>query len=372
MIMYTSGTTSNAKGVMSTHRNIVANTNTMAIEVRVVPEDTTLIVMPMFHNGGLWPLLTHLYRGGKAVLHRRFREAEVLEAIERHRVSVLNLVATTLARMLAAPSFATTDLSSLRLVMHGGGPITLDALKTAMQTLGAQRIFTSLGSTESNGMITAFSTTEHALEGPLLAKLSSVGREAVGVEVRILDSAGREQPPGKVGELVVRGDNISPGYWMNPDETAEVFRDGWLHGGDLAYRDEDGFIFIAGRKKDVIISGGENISSVEVEQMLERHPSVRAAAVFGVPDEKWGEAVLALVELDPNRNELVDEAVLIGFCGEHLAAFKKPKQIRFVAEFPAQRSARWPRANCASSFSTRRRPEIEPFVGHAASTAMAP
>src|SRR5262249_12730932 len=154
---------------------------------------TTLIVMPMFHNGGLWPLLTHLYRGGKAVLHRRFREAEALAALERYRVSVLNLVPTTLARMIAAPSFATTDLSSLRLVMHGGGPIVLDALKAAMRALGPQKLFTSLGSTESNGMITAFSTTEHALEGELATKLGSVGREAVGVEVRILDGEGREQ-----------------------------------------------------------------------------------------------------------------------------------------------------------------------------------
>jgi long-chain acyl-CoA synthetase len=182
-------------------------------------------------------------------------------------------------------------------------------------------------------MLTSFPTNEHALDGPLAAKLASVGRDAIGVEIKIVDDNGDEVRTGEVGEIVARGSNISPGYWNMPEESATTFRDGWLHVGDMAYRDDDGFIFIVGRKKDVIISGGENISSLEVEQVIAQHPAVRDVAVIGMPDDKWGEAVMALVNLHPGDAK-VDEQELFAFCSNRLAAFKRPKVIRFVDEFP--------------------------------------
>lgn len=334
LIMYTSGTTNAAKGVIATHRNIVANINTMTIELRVAPEDVTLLFMPLFHNGGLWPLLTHFYRGGSVVLQPRFQEAPVLAAIEAYRVTVLNLVPTMLTRLLAHADFAKTDLSSLRLVMHGGGPISRELLRRMMQVFGAKRVYTSLGCTEANGMLSSFPAEDHALEGPLAGKLGSVGREAIGVEIRILGEDGREMAPGEAGEIVACGDNISPGYWKMPEETAATFKRGWLHTGDLAYRDSDGFIFVVGRKKDIVISGGENIACAEVEQAIAEHPAVREVAVVGVPDEKWGEAVMALVLVHPDRGTPIGEQELMAFCQSRLAAFKRPKHIRFVDDFP--------------------------------------
>jgi acyl-CoA synthetase (AMP-forming)/AMP-acid ligase II len=332
MIMYTSGTTNAAKGVTASHRNIVANTNTMTLELRVVPEDVTLLFMPLFHNGGLWPLMTHFYGVGTVVLQPRFQEQAVLTAISRHRVTVLNVVPTMLARLFEHAEFAATDLSSLRLVMHGGGPIGHALLKKTMETFGPTRIYTSLGCTEANGMLTSFPTRDHALEGPLAGKIGSVGRDAIGVEIRIVGDDGVEKAPGEVGEILARGDNISAGYWKMPGETAETFREGWLQVGDMAFRDSDGFIFIAGRKKDIVISGGENVSAAEVEQVIGQYPAVREVAVIGVPDEKWGEAVMALVLLHPGA--ACDEQALREFCQPQLAGFKRPKHIRFVEDFP--------------------------------------
>lgn len=183
-------------------------------------------------------------------------------------------------------------------------------------------------------MLTSFPTTEHALEGPLAEKLGSVGRDAIGVDIRVVDEDGNEQPSAKVGEIIAKGDNISAGYWKMPEETAETFREGWLYQGDLGYRDEDGYIFIVDRKTDVIISGGENISSREVEAVICQHPAVKEAAVIGMPDEEWGEAVVAVVSLKTKYKGKLAEEDLIDFCNTRLAGFKKPKSVYFMEDLP--------------------------------------
>ena len=337
MIMYTSGATGQAKGVISAQRNLMAMINSQAFEVRVVPEDRNLLVMPMFHAGGLWPLMTHFYRGATTVILPRFDEEKVLQMIEKEKITFLNLVPTTLRRLSLRPDLKKYDIKSLRLIMYAGASIPLHQLKEAMRIFGPHRFNTGLGATEAScGGMLNIDVAEHAmaLDGPLTGKLGSVGRDSMGVEVKIVDEKGNEVPDGKVGEIVARGDHIALGYWKMPEETAKTFKDGWLHTGDLGYRDEDAYVFIVGRGKDIIISGGENISSLEVEDIVSQHPAVAEAAVIGVPDELWGEAVKAIVALKPNYQGDITEREIISYCKERLASYKCPKSVDFVEELP--------------------------------------
>ena len=273
-------------------------------------------------------MMTHFLRGGRVILQQRFNEADVFKAVERDKITFLNLVPTMLSRLISHPDLSKYDLGSIRLIMHGGGPITMELVEKSMRALGPQRFYTSLGSTEANGMLTSFPTREHALDGTLAAKLSSVGRDGFGVEVKIVDPEGRELPPGEVGEITGKGDNISPGYWKMPDESALTFKDGWLYSDDLGYRDDDGYIFIVDRKNDIVITGGENVSCAEVEQVIQSHPLVHEAAVIGIPDAEWGEALMAVVGKNPAGRSGVTAQEIIDHCGAQLAAFKKPKSVQ--------------------------------------------
>jgi long-chain acyl-CoA synthetase len=332
MIMYTSGATGRPKGVMTSHRNVMANTITHTFENTIVPEDITLLVMPLYHNGGLWPTMVHFYRGGQVILLESFDAETVLNLVEREKVTFLNLVPTTLIRLISHPDLGKYNLDSLRTIMYAGAPIALSKIREAMQKLGEHRFYTGLGSTEASGSMLSLPNREHALEGPIAEKLPSVGRDSINVEVRVVNAQGQDVNIGEVGEIIAKGDNIAMGYWKMPEETAETFRDGWLHTGDLAKVDRDGYVYIVDRKKDMIISGGENISSKEVEDVITRHPAVHEAAVIGVPDEEWGESVKAIVVLKPGLKATEQE--LIDFCKDFLSSFKKPKSVDFLNEIP--------------------------------------
>jgi acyl-CoA synthetase (AMP-forming)/AMP-acid ligase II len=186
-------------------------------------------------------------------------------------------------------------------------------------------------------------------------KLGSVGKDAMGVEILIVDDQGKEVPPGEVGEIIGRGDNITQGYWKMPDETAEVFRGGWLYTGDLGYRDEDGYVFVVDRKKDIIITGGENVASREVEELLYQHPEVREAAVIGVPDAEWGEAVKGVVVIDPRAKSRVSEADLIAFCKSRLAGYKRPKSIDIRNELPKNAAGKIDKASLKKYYKEKSR-----------------
>ncbi|MBN2062055.1 MAG: long-chain-fatty-acid--CoA ligase [Deltaproteobacteria bacterium] len=334
IIMFTSGATGFPKGVIATQRNIMANTNTMCLELDLGPEDISLLAMPLYHIGGLWPMLSMVYRGGTSILIPRFDLEPMFEMIQKRKVTFINLVPTVLLRIISHPNILSYNLESIRLIMHAAAPIPREQLKNAMKVFGPHRLTTGLGSTEANGALIHFRSSEHALEGPMVSKLGSVGKDAMGVEIAIVDEEGREVPNGEPGEIIGKGDNIAPSYWKLPKESAESFRDGWLYTGDIGYRDQDGYIYIVDRKKDIIISGGENVASREVEEVLHQHPSVYEAAVIGVPDNEWGEGVKAVIVLKGEFVGKVDDKELMEFCRSRLAGYKRPRSIDFVAELP--------------------------------------
>jgi acyl-CoA synthetase (AMP-forming)/AMP-acid ligase II len=333
LIMYTSGTTGRPKGVMSSHKNYMANTVNMTLELKIQHEDVTLLVMPLYHNGGLWPTLVHYYQGGRIILQRRFDETAVLRAIQEEKVTTFNLVPLMLMRLLEYENLQKYDLSSLRLIFYGGAPMPISVLRKALEYFG-NRLMTGLGLTEASGGILFLQPDDLYIEGPeeKVRRLGSVGRDAINVVTRIVNEEGDDIKPGEIGEVIVKGDNVMSGYWNLPDETAKNIRNGWLYTGDLATTDDEGYVFIVDRAKDIIISGGENISSKEVEDVLYSHPGVMEAAVIGIPDERWGERVHAVVVL--KREVKQTEESLIEHCKANLASFKKPKSIEFVNELP--------------------------------------
>lgn len=326
-LFYTSGTTGKPKGVMLTHRNLLTMVSINLLDlITAAPTDVLLHAIPISFAGGFF-MLHHIARGAAHVfMPPRFDPAAFFQAVEKYRVTTVALVPTMINMLVRSPARTAHDLSSLHTLFYGGAPLHAERMREAMAAFGP--IFLqSYGLGESPLTITVLGKDEHT--GP---RAQSAGRVVTLVSLRIQDDDWMPLPAGEVGEIAVRSDLVMSGYWNNPAATEDVLKDGWFRTGDIGYLDSAGYLFISDRKKDLIKSGGATVSPREVEEIIHLHPAVQEAAVIGVPDEEWGEAVKALVVR--REGSLVTDDELIAFCKDRLASFKKPRSVDFVSELP--------------------------------------
>ncbi len=324
-LLYTSGTTGRPKGAMLPHRQILWNAINTVISWELTAGDVSPILTPMFHAGGLFVFLTPLfYAGGRVVVARTFDPADSLRLIQKEGCTVILGVPTLFQMWLEAPEIRTADFGRVRWFISGGAPCPLPLLEHWRRETGTV-LRQGYGLTEAG--TNCFTMTDEEA----VAKAGSVGKPIFHSAMRLVDAGGSDVPPGETGELLIQGPHIMTGYWSNAQATAEALRDGWLHTGDMARQDADGFYTIAGRYKDMIISGGENIYAAEVEAVFHEHPGVRDCALIGRPDEKWGEVGLMVVV--PADDTVTAEA-LLAHCAGQLARYKVPKSVVFIDTLP--------------------------------------
>ena len=322
-LFYTGGTTGASKGVMLSHRNLLANTWHWLHAIPHGADDSMLVMAPLFHAAGSNGVMANIWTGGKQVLLPAFAPDEALDLIEQEVCTGTIGVPTMLGAIVEAQKARPRHTDSMRWIAHGGSPIASPLLKRVHEAIPSAELVEIYGATELSPLATVFRGEQNLFDDD---RIRSCGPAAVGVSIEILAEDGSPQPPGEVGEVVVRGPNVMQGYWNKPEQTAEALRDGAYWTGDLGYMDEGGYVFLVDRSKDMIVSGGENVYSTEVEEVLYKHPDVLEAAVFGVPDEKWGEAVHAAVHLRPGTEGVTPED-LVEFCRASLGGYKVPKGI---------------------------------------------
>ena len=331
-LIYTSGTTGRPKGVMLTHRAQMRSALISALEAQVRPTDRIAIAMPYYHIGAknLW--MSHSLYGCPIILHRAFRREEFAASLRDHGATVTLLAPTMMGDLLDLGSDR-RSLPSLQKLFYSAAPMTEHLLRRALAAFGP--IFAQFyGMTESSGPGCILHTDQHVLDGPpeLVRRLRSAGQPMIGCDVRVVGADGHVCEAGEPGEIVIRSEALMAGYWNNHAATAETIIDGWLHTGDLGEADAENFIFVIDRLKDMIVSGGENIYSREVENALMSHPAVAEAAVVGAPDERWGESVMAFVVKRHGHDVATDD--IIAHCREKIAAYKRPKAVKFVDSLP--------------------------------------
>lgn len=332
-IFYTGGTTGFPKGVMLSHTNMCSSGLAVRAEGLATPGGVYLHAAPMFHLADMGLAMPHWFEGNTHVIVPAFNPESVLDTIERYRVTHALFVPTMIQMTVDHPAMQKPrDLSSLKSIAYGASPISEAVLDRAMAALPGVGFIQAYGMTELSPLATINPAYYHSVEGRKLGKLRSAGCAGFCVEVRIVDSAGNEVPHGTVGEVAVRGPNVMQGYWNQPEQTALALRNGWMHTGDGAYMDDDGFIFIADRLKDMIISGGENIYSAEVENALAQHPGVASCAVIGIPSVEWGESVHAVVVAQPGASATPEE--LMAHCKQLIAHYKCPRSVDFREALP--------------------------------------
>ena len=327
-LYYTGGTTGRSKGVMLSHKNVVSNAINVIMAGSYTEKDVYLHAGPMFHLADIASTFAVTMVAARHVFIPLFNAEHVLQMIQQEKITITLLVPTMLNMLLNHPDVAKYDVSSLRRLTYGASPMPLELLRKGL-TMWGQVFAQGYGLTEAAPLLTALDTWDHVLEGTPeeMRRLSSAGREVLGCEVRVVNANGEDVQPGEIGEIIGRGPNIMQGYWRMPEATAAAIVDGWLHTGDLATIDEENYIYVVDRAKDMIISGGENIYSVEVENALYTHPAVLEAAVIGIPDEQWGESVHAVVVLKPGAQATEEE--LIEHARTQIAGFKVPRSIEF-------------------------------------------
>jgi long-chain acyl-CoA synthetase len=349
ILLYTGGTTGRGKGVRLSHRNVVSNALQLSRVMNVDENDVYLHVSPMFHSTDLKATVVTMFGGGHVYL-KEFSTSGVLEAVQRDRATILSLVPTMIVRVLTEGKLDQYDLSSLRLISYGTSPIAEGTLRTAMEAFPQAGFHQCYGLTETAPLLALLDEASHrrALDDkPEL--LRAAGRPLPGVDIRFLDDDGRELAKGQAGEIVVRGPQIAKGYLNRPEDNASAFRNGWFHTGDIGRIDDEGYLFILDRKKDMVITGGENVYTREVESVLQGHPDIADVAVVGVPDEKYGEALLAAIVLHDGKVEPSADA-LIGFCRGQLGGYKIPRHFVFVEQLPRTSMGKVRKQDCIDRY----------------------
>ncbi|HVV23572.1 MAG TPA: long-chain-fatty-acid--CoA ligase [Pseudonocardiaceae bacterium] len=326
--LYTSGTTGFPKGAMLTNAGLTAHALATAGTTDVSPDSVSLVAMPLFHVGGSSWALVGMFNGARIVVVRDIVPAALLDEIVEQRVTHAFLVPAVFGFLMQVPDVAERDYSAIKALIYGASPMPLPLLRRSMEAFGVD-FYQVYGMTEASGGVTMLGPAEHRdMDRP--DRLESAGKALNGVELSVIDPVTSERlGPGEVGEVMVRTAQLMAGYWHKPDS---ITADGWLHSGDAGYLDDDGYLYISDRIKDMIVSGGENVYPAEVERVVVEHPSVGEVAVIGVPDETWGEVGKALVV--PAAGETVDEASVLSFCRERLASYKCPKSVEVVSELP--------------------------------------
>ncbi len=335
-LYYTSGTTGRQKGVMLSHRNVYTHALSTIAELHLTDEDVWIHAAPMFHLADAWATWAITWVGATHTFVKEFNARDVLETIQRERVTISNMIPMMLNILVNYPDVNKYDLSSLRVILSGGAPIAPEVVRKIMETFRCDYIQT-YGMTETSPYLTMSILKDHLKQLPEDEQFkykAATGRAVMGISLRVVNEKGEEvKHDGKeVGEIVVKGDAVTRGYWGLPEETEKVIKKGWLYTGDLAVIDEEGYVNIVDRKKDMIVTGGENVYSTEVENVLYMHPAILEAAVIGIPDEKWGEAVKAVVVLKEGNKATEEE--IIAFCRTNIAHYKAPKSVDFIGDLP--------------------------------------
>ena len=331
--IYTSGTTGMPKGGMITHRGILATTVNYVLGCDLRHEDVGLVASPLFWGAAPFiNIMPQFYVGGTLVIADDFSPETILGLIQKEKVTTSLMTPPMITAMLEHPKLSNYDTSSLRHVWFGGALMPVESLKRAIKTLG--NIFVQCYGLIELSPISLVVREEQVIEGApeKVKRLASCGREAPNVEIRVVDDEGRDVAPGEVGEVIGRGDNLMKGYWRMPQATEEALKDGYMHTGDLATMDENGYLYLVGRKKDVIVSGGKTIYPTEVEEVIYQHPAIVEAALIGVPDEKLGEALKAIVVVRKGEKVTADD--ILEFCQQRLPDYASPKSVALMEKLP--------------------------------------
>jgi acyl-CoA synthetase (AMP-forming)/AMP-acid ligase II len=334
--MYTSGTTGLPKGVMLTHRSLLACAWSHLAEDTIVRGDRYLTTTPLCHLGAASRIWLLVLAGASHTLRRKFDAEEMVDVIDREDITSTHVVPAQVRQVIDAANAHDGDIrGKLRLLVYGTSRMPVDLLTEAMDALDCG-FMQGYGMTEASPNITILSKADHLplAPGEFSSRLGSVGREAIGVEVRVVDESGDDVDAGEVGEVLVRGDNVMAGYWRRPEETEKALRDGWLHTGDLGSLDEARYLSLVGRSKDMLISGGINVYPAELERQLEQHEEVEVAAVIGMSDDRWGEVPVAFVTVTDGVDRESCEDRLSAYLGERLARFKQPRRFVLIEEMP--------------------------------------